>query len=190
MNGKPYLNAQNATYSYGNLQLILEMAIRDMYFQNVENALLLGLGGGSIVHSLRKKFNYRENIVCVEVDQKMIDIARKEFKLTRFSKLEIVHNDAFDYVLHCKGIFDLVFIDVFIDLVVPDKFYSFEFISNVEKLLSSKSRLVFNMGVGEIEEAHKNLAISFFKEKNYHLRLLENTIGSNTILIAERRKQK
>lgn len=186
INGKPFLNAQNATYSFGNLQRILEAAVSDMDFSSVKNILILGLGGGSIVNSLREKFNHTGKITCVEIDKKMIGIAKREFSLLRFSNVYIENEDAFDFVKHHNDIFDLIIVDVFIDITVPKKFYTQEFLQNIDKLLSPNSRLVFNMGIGDIGETVKNNVVAFFKKSGSRVKLFENFMGANVVLIANR----
>lgn len=58
VNGKKVLDTENANYSYGSLQKILEIGLTKVNLKNVENLLLLGMGGGSIIHSLRNTFEY------------------------------------------------------------------------------------------------------------------------------------
>ncbi|MCB0455711.1 MAG: spermine synthase, partial [Aequorivita sp.] len=64
MNGKKVLDTENANYSYGSLQKILEIGLTKVELNAVENILLLGMGGGSVIHSLRNTFEYTKNIVA------------------------------------------------------------------------------------------------------------------------------
>ena len=60
VNGKKVLDTKNANYSYGSLQKILEIGLTKVNLKSVENLLLLGLGGGSIIQSLRETFEYQK----------------------------------------------------------------------------------------------------------------------------------
>jgi hypothetical protein len=49
INGKKVLDTKNANYSYGSLQKILEIGLTKVDLNKVDNLLLLGMGGGSMI---------------------------------------------------------------------------------------------------------------------------------------------
>lgn len=59
-NGKKVLNAKNANYSYGSLQRILKFGLKKVDLSNVTDVLLLGMGGGSVIKTLRDEFKYNK----------------------------------------------------------------------------------------------------------------------------------
>jgi len=183
-NGKKMLDSKNANYSFGSLQRILEIGFNNIDFTNINSILLLGLGGGSAVNSLRKKFKYNKLIHAVELDSKVINIAEKEFGVASSDNLIIQKADALDFVANCKKEFDLVIVDIFIDNRVPNQFYSTKFCENVLKLISSKGNLIFNLGLDKksINE-RKKVAIYFKEKQNIHVNLLEKVMGTNDLLI-------
>ena len=61
INGQKVLDTENANYSYGSLQKILEFGLTKVDLKLVENILLLGMGGGSIIKSLRENIEYKVN---------------------------------------------------------------------------------------------------------------------------------
>src|SRR5690606_3858014 len=122
INGKKVLDSENANYSYGKLQKVLELGLRQIDLSPVKNTLVLGLGGGSVVKSLREKFGYTEQIIAVDVDGEVIRIAQEEFAIKETEKLKIIHEDAFAFTKDTKGNFQLVIIDLFIDTKIPSLF--------------------------------------------------------------------
>lgn len=187
INGKKFLESKNANYSFGSLQRLLEMGLSEIDLKNVHSVLLLGMGAGSVIHSLRKKFRYTGKIVAVEWDKKIIEIARDEFSILQFDDLYIKNEDAFDFVQNHEEQYDLIIIDLFIDIEVPPQFYGVDFNENVSKLMSPESSLIFNLGIGEINRSKRNGVTDFFRSKfEYSVRVLEKVQKYNTLMIAQK----
>jgi spermidine synthase len=98
IDGKKLLDTSQTNYSYGSLQRVLDFALRKIDLSDVKNVLLLGLGGGSVIKSLRHVFHYESGIVAVEIDPVIIQIATEEFGVIADDRTEIVCADAFEYV--------------------------------------------------------------------------------------------
>ena len=60
INGKKVLDTKNANYSYGSLQKILKFGLTKIDLKSVENILILGMGAGSVIQSLRETFDYKK----------------------------------------------------------------------------------------------------------------------------------
>jgi len=186
-NGKKYLNSKNANYSYGSLQRIMEKGILEVDLTKVDSVLLLGMGGGSAIFSLRNKFKYERKITAVEWDKKIIEIARDEFLISKFDNLTIENEDAFAFVNRIKEQYDLVIIDLFIDIEVPKQFYSFEFIEHIDRIMSPASSLIFNLGIGEQSREKRDAVIKWFRSKEkYGIQVFEKVQGYNTLLIVHK----
>ena len=74
--------------------------------------LLLGLGGGAVLHVLQQLLEPRR-LTAIEIDPVHIGIARRWFGIEHTS-VDIVHADAFNWVPHCKDAFDVIVDDVFL----------------------------------------------------------------------------
>ncbi|MBG44061.1 MAG: spermine synthase [Aequorivita sp.] len=188
VNGKKVLDTENANYSYGSLQKILEIGLTKIDLNTVENILLLGMGGGSIIQSLRETFDYHKNITAVEIDPEIIRLAKEEFGISASKNLQITEDDAFHYVKTCREKFQLIIIDLFIDTEVPHIFYGTEFCKNVSKILCKSGWLIFNIGVNlknESETAEK--IISNFGS-DFELQVYKKINGTNTLLIGQKQQ--
>jgi spermidine synthase len=145
-NGKYVLNAAHANYSFGSLHFIFNKAFQTIKIgeRGLKNVLLLGLGGGSVPVLLFEEFKMNCHITAIEIDEKVIELAKKYFNIQRFQHLEIICEDAFDYVRHCNKKFDLIISDIFIDNKVPEKIESKEFLLTIKKLMQKDSIFLFN----------------------------------------------
>lgn len=144
IDGRKLLDTSNANYSYGSLQRVLEFALHKIDLSEVKNILVLGLGGGSIIKSLRQVFEYELGIVAVEIDPVIIQIANKEFGVLPDYRTEIVCTDAYDYVVTDPSKFDLIIIDLFIDTRVPEKFVSQDFWKRIKTKVRDNGCIIFN----------------------------------------------
>lgn len=147
--GKYMLDSGRANYSFGGLHSIMQKVfskfeIRD---REIKNVLLLGFGAGSIASILQKEYKKKLKIIGVEKDPVVVDLAKKYFSLGKFKDLELYTEDAYDFVRNCNNKFDMIVMDVFVDVNVPDKFLEKEFISSLGDLLSVRGILFFNLVV-------------------------------------------
>ena len=54
-NGKKVLDTLNTNYSYGSLQRVLNYSMDQLELDKTNNVLILGLGGGSVIQTLREE---------------------------------------------------------------------------------------------------------------------------------------
>lgn len=182
-NGKKVLDTENANYSYGSLQKILEFGLAKVDLKNVENLLLLGMGGGSIIHSLQNTFGYTKNIVAVEIDPAIIKLANKEFGITSSEKLQIIEEDAFQFVKNSNQKFQLIIIDLFIDTEVPPIFFAKEFCKNISKMLQKNSSIIFNVGINLERDSKAIETVTSNFGSDIEFQVYPKVNGTNTLLI-------
>lgn len=134
-------------------------------FKPVPSVLLLGLGGGSVVHLVKKRWP-NAKILSVELDPHVVVISRTYFGLDEVSGIKIVTGDAFK-VVHDKkggvekGKFDLVLIDIYLGQELPGFVQQEEFINELKSLLTDRGVLVFN----HLLDKKGRETISSFEEK-------------------------
>ena len=185
-NGKKHLNSKNSNYSYGSLQRILKFGLKKIELSKVDSILVLGMGGGSVIETLRQDFNYKSKITAVEIDQVIIDIAKTEYGISENENLKIHCTDAYDFALQNTVRYDLIIIDLFIDLNVPDKFLSLDFWDGIIRSKSSRGSILFNASVGSQTSSSKlDHVISYLRSKVYDISVFNNVNNTNTIVIAK-----
>lgn len=187
--GKLMLDSKNANYSYGALQRALAVGLHSIGLFKVsqaKNILLLGMGAGCVIETIRKDFNNLSAITAVEIDEVVVDIAKKYFNVEMFPNLNIVVDDAFEFVKQ-KGNYDLIIVDLFIDKETPSQFSSEEFLNNVTNLLSSKGNLLFNTVNEGGKFSKRNLSIVSILEKSGLVRIVDGVEGGNDLILLEKR---
>ena len=189
-NGELVLDSENTNYSYGSLQRILRYGLRDIKYENIlkmENILLLGVAGGSVIKTLVDEVNYKGKITGVEIDPDMIQIANQYFNLDKISQLEIIIEDAFEFVLKNSQKYDLIIIDVFEDTHMPNFLFESFFINKVFSLLKEKGFVLFNTMI--LDEAHNTRNAKYISEINpelYAAKMLPRIETHNELIIIQK----
>ena len=187
IDGKKVLDTKNANYSYGALQKVLENGLNFIDFRQIESVLILGLGGGSVLRSLQDKFNFFGKIHAVEIDQKIIDIAKREFDISAIKNLNIHNSDAFDFVKNRDQFYDLIIVDLFIDAEIPEAFLSEEFCQNLSEICQNS--LLFNLGFNQKAGDKSKKVTQFFKaDEKFKVEEFEKVEGINRLLLAKRNR--
>lgn len=142
--GRLRLDAHRANYSYGELQQLWDEVFAEAGLAQgqVQQALVLGLGGGGVVRLIHRLHPAAE-VTAVELDPAVIGAARRWFRLPT-QGLTIVEGDAAQAVLTLQTQFRLIVVDLFIDDVVPDAFGQQHFYRELRRLLAPDGTLLAN----------------------------------------------
>ncbi|MFC4818165.1 spermidine synthase [Flavobacterium sp. GCM10023249] len=158
-NGQLVLDSKNTNFSYGSLQRVMRIGLNRIGKDRItqaESILLLGVAGGSVIQTLRKEYHSNGKITGVEIDEKTIALANTYFSLNTISNLEIVINDASEYIKTTSGKFDLLIIDIFQDKIMPDFLFTDEFITNIKRILTNNGFVLFNSIVTLSDDYERN----------------------------------
>ncbi|MBO9584597.1 MAG: fused MFS/spermidine synthase [Flavobacterium sp.] len=169
-NGELVLDTENTNYSYGSLQRILRYGLRNIGYDKIlemEHILLLGVAGGSVVKTLVNEIEYKEKITGVEIDPDMIQIANEYFNLNEINQLEVVIDDAFEFVLKTKDKYDLIIIDIFEDTHMPNFLFEKFFVDRICTILKDDGFVLFNTMI--LDEAHNVRNRKYVAEMNSKL---------------------
>lgn len=184
-NGKKHLNTKNANYSYGSLQKILKFGLEKIDLKKVNSILLLGLGGGCVIETLRQDFECNKHIVAVDIDPVIIDIAKNEFNLKQDENLQIICDDALKFMASNPQHYDLIIIDLFIDIDVPKSFLELSFWQNVVKASATNGTIIFNASLEKTKSNTLNDVIDFLKTQFYKTEIYKKVNQTNTLIIAK-----
>jgi predicted O-methyltransferase YrrM len=188
-NGELVLDSKNTNYSYGSLQRVLRLGLKTIGFDKIikmEHVLLLGVAGGSVVKTLVDEIKFSGRITGVEIDPEIIKLANKYFKLDEIQQLEIIIDDAFEFVLKTKEHYDLIVIDVFQDTKMPDFLFESYFINRICSLLKSKGFVLFNtMLLTEQHNLRNKKYISDFAASNCSIKSIPRIEIHNELIVIE-----
>lgn len=110
----------------------------------IKNCLILGIGGGDIIKSI-KKYYPEAAITGVEIDPTMIDIARKYFGLGEIPKCKIVISDAIDYVRkENPKKFGLIVVDFFVGKLNPPNSRGRNFLLGLKRMKTAEGIIIYN----------------------------------------------
>jgi spermidine synthase len=155
-NGQLVLDSKNTNYSFGSLQRILRKGLKYIGFERIkkfDSILVLGVAGGSVIRTLTDEIKFKGKITGVEIDSNIVEIANKFFKLNEIPNLEIVIDDAFEFVLKTKEKYDLIIIDIFQDTTMPNFLFEDFFINRINFLLNTNGFILFNtMVINKLDE--------------------------------------
>lgn len=191
LNGKKILDTKNTNYSYGNLGKVLNKGLKSVntdFCSEELSVLILGLGGGDVVKQLRNNFKSNANITAVEIDPVIIEIALKEFDIIPNSKLEIVNNDANVFLKYTKERYDLVIVDLFTDVHIPEFVFQPQFIQSVYNVLNLNGSVIFNTFI--LSAAHEVRNNKFIENLKNHFSVQEykKLYGHNHLIITQKIK--
>ena len=173
-NGQLVLDSKNTNYSYGSLQRILRKGLKYIGFDRIRkfnNVLILGVAGGSVIKTLVDEIKFKGKITGVEIDKEIIEIANNFFHLNRINNLELVVDDAFEYVLKTKEKYDLIVIDIFQDTTMPNFLFEDFFIQRINFLLNVEGFILFNTMVINQKDRIRNLDYKKKFDGDYSLRM-------------------
>jgi spermidine synthase len=189
-NGELVLDSENTNYSYGSLQRILRYGLRNIGYKailNMDHILLLGVAGGSVVKTLVNEIEYKGKITGVEIDSDMIQIANEYFNLNQIKQLEVIIDDAFEFVLKTKHQYNLIIIDIFEDTKMPNFLFERFFSERVCALLKDQGFVLFNTMI--LDEAHNVRNRKYIAEINSKLftsKMLPRIEDHNELIIIEK----
>lgn len=124
----------------------------------IKEALVLGLGGGSAA-KLVSKYWPAARITGVDIDCQMIELGEKYLGLGDVINLTKVVGDAEEYVdkIEGKKSFNLVLVDVYKGVRIPDKFARINFLKKIKNILSPGGIACFNHLYSAIEKEEADI---------------------------------
>jgi spermidine synthase len=189
-NGELVLDSENTNYSYGSLQRILRKGLKHFGFEKISkmnNALVLGVAGGSVIKTLVDEIHFEGQITGVDIDPDIIKIANEYFNLNAIKNLNIIIDDAFEFVLKTKDRYDLIIIDVFQDTTMPNFLFEKFFINRICFLLKSKGVVLFNtMCLTASDNFRNQNFIKEFNDKNFRIESIPRIEIHNELIIVEK----
>lgn len=156
--GHPRITVDSMPQSGGIVTDILKKSLN--HFHHPQNFLLLGLGGGDILHHIHYRWPDCQ-LTAVEIDPAMITIAQKYFNVDQIANLQIINTDAYRFVTssytspkrrkqpspHGRGqgeVFDAILVDCYLGHHIPPQLESPEFLNSLKKILSPSGTIAFN----------------------------------------------
>ena len=143
---------QSVSANTPSVERMIWGSIADLIVQEqpeTSSMLIFGLGGATTQHLISKKIP-ECNMVSVEIDEKIVEVARNFFDLDSISNHRVVTEDAMRVIVEpdkynlALGTFDLILVDIYCGEKYPELGKSGNFLSNLKKLAVSGGLIIFN----------------------------------------------
>lgn len=160
------MDIENPEKSYWDYVDVLSYNLNN--YRNGEEALLLGLGGGTLYKRLKKE---GLKVDVVEIDERIGEVAKKYFFIE--DDINLVVDDARHYIKKTNKNYDVIIYDLFQAETPPIHIMTTEAFSEIKDRLNDKGILVVNF-YGFIEGDRGKAARSIYKtllNENYNVRL-------------------
>jgi spermidine synthase len=108
------------------------------------NALILGLGGGTIAALLTQRYGPLP-IVGIDSDPAVAWLARHEFGLDRLTNVRVVVVNAFTFVHECRDQYDTVCVDLYVASKMAHGVLAVPFLRDVARVLRPEGVATFNL---------------------------------------------
>lgn len=190
-NGELVMDSMHANYSYGSLQRILRIGLKEIGYDKIkgmQSALVLGLAAGSVVKTLVNEIGFTGKVVGVDIDHQVIKVAKKYFNIDAISNLEIVIDDAKTFIQNAKHPYDLIIVDVFQDREMPGFLFEESFVDKLHDLTNSGGVILFNTMKLSPEDNSRNQKIKLkFEQKNSNIFMISELEKYNELIIIRKR---
>ena len=146
-NGQFQLIFNNAIYSYGTAYKPFLVAFEQVPDQllRAKSMLVLGSGLGSIPQIVHEKYR-QKNIAftIVDIDKIILDLCSQQLYHRNIHNCRFIREDAAVFIAADTAQYDMICVDIFLDLQVPVAFTQYTFLNALASRLSPSGILAFN----------------------------------------------
>jgi spermidine synthase len=128
-----------------------DMFVSYLFRSNQEKVLIVGLGGGSMIHFLRH-YDPLLQIDAVEIDPVVVSVAKTYFGVRTDDKVKILTGDGIRYLETADAQYDVIYMDAFLkpsagtdSTGAPLRLRTLSFYAEVQKRLTPGGVVVFNL---------------------------------------------
>jgi spermidine synthase len=144
--GKYLLDTGKVNYSFGSLHQVMLGSIKAMVEMGVktDRVLMLGYGGGSAAEIIHQEYSRTSEIVGVELDAAVLDLAKRYFYT---QGVRLLQEDAVEYVRKASKQawqYDLVICDLFVDGNVAEGVVAKSFVGGLSSIAENGGGVIVN----------------------------------------------
>jgi spermidine synthase len=150
--------------------------------RNPRRILLIGLGGGSIPAAMAKCYPNAE-IDIVEIDEDVVDVAKKYFYFKPTANMKITVMDGRRFLRSAKNQYDIIFLDAYDDMSIPFHLTTREFFKLVKQRLYEDGIVAANIWGPNTDEFYLS-EVRTYQDVFSHVYLIDAVPSNNYILIA------
>ncbi len=156
-----------------------------VFVEEPANALVIGLGGGTIPSFLRKRFPDMR-IDAVDIDPGVVDVAKSHFGFREDARMRAHVADGRRFVEQTEQRYDLVVLDGFGSDSVPPHLTTREFLQSVRRILTPRGITVGNLWGREVNALYDSM-VKTYRSVYDDIRIVDVPASGNKILFASPR---
>ena len=122
-----------------------------LYKPAQNRVLIVGLGGGSMVHFIAHH-DPECQIDVIEIDPVVVELAAEYFDVKSGKNLDVITVDGFEYLRETEQIYDVIYMDAFLkpsevtdSTGIPQRLKTLEFFKTIQTKLVPDGLVVFNL---------------------------------------------
>jgi len=164
------------------------MFLSYLYRPKQERVLIVGLGGGAMVHFLQK-YDPKLKVDVVEIDPAIVKIADKFFNVRGGGNVTIITRDALDYLAKTDARYDVIYMDAFLKPSagtdgngIPLHLKTVQFYKDIQKKLTANGVVMFNVHPSEhVQDDLKNIRAAFPSAYVYRMPQLRGFVAVGSL---------
>jgi spermidine synthase len=150
--------------------------------KEINNVLMIGLGGGSLPRFIKKYFP-QANIDNVEIDPLIADIAKKYFFVEEKNGFNVYVEDGRKYIERINKRYDVIILDAFgSDNEIPLQLTSQEFLIHVKSRLSLQGIVITNF-INHDQRKYESIAATYRSVFKHVMRFNLDEFNKTNIII-------
>ena len=168
------------------------MMAAQLYRPKAQNALMVGVGGGGMLHYFQAYFP-QLNVDAVDIDPAIIDVAQRYFALSAAPSLELHTADGFLFIEKGDKKYDIIFMDAFLKPSVDTdptgthlRLKTLSFYEQLKNRLNPAGVVAFNINPHPTVERD----IATIREAFSQVWVVPVPSRGNTIVLASTQKEK
>ena len=151
-----YMKQDGLTRMYYDYAMAAPLMISNKNTTDMD-VLILGMGTGTYATQCEKYFGDM-NIEGVEIDEKITDLSRKYFSLSK--SVPVTTYDGRAFLNASKKKYDVIMVDAYQDITIPFQMSSREFFALVKEHLTDDGVMVVNMNMKSTKDGNINEYLS------------------------------
>lgn len=119
--------------------------------------LVLGNGTGTYATMMKDYLHCKCDITAVEIDQKIIDLSYKYFKMNK--DVKVICDDGRNYIARDTNKYDIILVDAYSSISAPFHMTTTEFFTLVKEHLSERGIMMMNVNMYSEKKGSVNYAL-------------------------------
>lgn len=180
--GRHQLVTEDAIYSFDDKYTNFDEAFKRINWKifKGKKALVLGLGLGSVILLLEKKYGQDFDYTAVEIDPEICRLCNKYTLSNLNSPVEIAPTEAMAFLNTRGDTYDMIIMDVFQSGDIPIRFQSEDYLNLLKLRLAPEGLILYNrMNINENHKRENNAFLPLMSEifpQATHLEIKDNIV--------------